>query len=50
VNEALGAAVQAVGAILDAESRRVGRQRDLTGLIETLRRGVAEAAARGDAV
>lgn len=50
VNEELAAAVQAVGAILDAESRRVARQRDLAGFIETLRRGVAEAAARGDAV
>ncbi|HQR17397.1 MAG TPA: guanylate kinase [Gemmatimonadales bacterium] len=50
VNEELGAAVRAVGAILDAESTRVARQRDLAALIETLRRGVAEAAARGDAV
>jgi guanylate kinase len=50
VNEELGAAVQAVGAILDAETRRVGRQRDLSGFIERLRRGVADAAARGEAV
>ncbi len=50
VNEELGAAVRAVGAILDAESTRVARQRDLAAFIETLRRGVAEAAARGDAV
>lgn len=50
VNQELAAAVQAVGAILDAESRRVGRQRDLAGFIEQLRQGVAEAAARGDAV
>ena len=50
VNEELGAAVQAVGAILEAETRRVGRQRDLPGFIERLRRGVAKAAARGKAV
>ena len=50
VNEELDAAVQAVGAILDAESTRVGRQRDLAEFIERLRRGVAEAAARGDTV
>ena len=50
VNEELGAAVRAVGAILDAESTRVARQRDLAEFIERLRRGVAEAAARGDAV
>jgi guanylate kinase len=48
VNDDLAAAVRAVGSIFDAESRRVTRQRDLAGLIDTLRRGVAEAAARGD--
>lgn len=48
VNDDLVAAVQAVGAVLDAESRRVTRQRDLAGFIDTLRRGVAEAAARGE--
>ena len=48
VNEDLGAAVQAVESILDSESRRVARLKDLASFVETLRRGVAEAAARGE--
>lgn len=47
VNDTLDAAVAEVGAILDAESRRVARQRDLPDRIETMRRELAEAAARG---
>jgi len=49
VNEELGDAVSAVGAILDAESRRVSRQHNLAGFVETIRQGVAAAAARLDA-
>lgn len=48
VNTELGEAVQAVAAILDAESRRVMRQRNLTAFVEQLRQGVVEAAARGE--
>lgn len=48
INEDLGDAVRAVGAILDAESRRVARQHDLAGFVESIRQGVA-AAARTDA-
>ena len=48
INEDLGDAVSAVGAILDAESRRVSRQQNLAGFVETIRQGVA-AAARADA-
>jgi len=48
INEDLGDAVRAVGAILDAESRRVSRQHDLAGFVESIRQGVA-AAARADA-
>lgn len=48
INEDLGNAVSAVGAILDAESRRVSRQQNLAGFVESIRRGVA-AAARADA-
>jgi len=48
INEDLGRAVSAVGAILDAESRRVSRQQNLAGFVETIRQGVA-AAARADA-
>ncbi len=47
VNDTLEAAVGAVEAILDAESRRVHRLRDLPERIETMRRELAEAAARG---
>lgn len=46
VNDALEAAVRAVGAILDSESRRVARQRDLADLVAAIRRGLAEAARR----
>ncbi len=49
INEHLRDAVNAVGAILDAETRRVARRRDLTGFVEILRQGVA-AAAQGDSV
>jgi guanylate kinase len=49
VNEELGDAVRAVGAILEAESRRVTRQRHLAELVDTIRAGVAVAAARADA-
>jgi guanylate kinase len=48
INEDLGHAVSAVAAILDAESRRVSRQQNLAGFVESIRRGVA-AAARADA-
>jgi guanylate kinase len=48
INEDLGNAVSAVGAILDAESRRVSRQQNLAGFVESIRQGVA-AAARADA-
>lgn len=44
VNEHLRDAVNAVGAILDAETSRVARRRDLTGFVEILRQGVAAAA------
>jgi len=47
INEDLGDAVSAVGAILDAESRRVSRQQNLASFVETIRQGVA-AAARAD--
>jgi len=50
VNEHLRDAVNAVGAILDAESSRVARRRDLPGFVEILRQGVAAAAARGESV
>jgi guanylate kinase len=49
INEHLGDAVSEVGAILDAESNRVARRRDLAGFVEILRQGVA-AAANGDKV
>ena len=49
INEHLRDAVNAVGAILDAETRRVARRRDLTGFVELLRQGVASAA-QGDSV
>lgn len=49
INEDLDNAVGAVGAILDAESRRVSRQHNLAGFVETIRHGVAAAAARADA-
>lgn len=48
INEDLGNAVSAVGAILEAESRRVSRQQNLAGFVESIRHGVA-AAARADA-
>jgi len=48
INEDLGNAVSAVGAILEAEARRVSRQQNLAGFVESIRRGVA-AAARADA-
>ena len=47
INEELGNAVQAVGAILDAEASRVSRQRELATFIEHMRQGVADAAAPG---
>jgi guanylate kinase len=50
VNEHLRDAVNAVGAILDAESSRVTRRRGLAGFVENLRQGVAAAAARGEDV
>lgn len=50
VNEHLRDAVNAVGAILDAESSRVARRRDLAGFVENLRQGVAAAAARDESV
>jgi len=50
INEHLRDAVNAVGAILDAESSRVARRRDLAGFVETLRQGVAAAAAHGERV
>lgn len=46
VNDQLEAAVRAVGAILDSETRRVARQRDLPDVIEAIRHGLAEAARR----
>jgi len=49
INEHLRDAVNEVGAILDAESSRVARRRDLAGFVEILRQGVA-AAADGDTV
>lgn len=49
INEHLRDAVSEVGAILDAESSRVARRRDLAGFVELLRQGVA-AAAQGDTV
>jgi guanylate kinase len=49
INEHLRDAVNEVGAILDAESSRVARRRDLAGFVEILRQGVA-AAAHGDSV
>jgi len=49
INEHLRDAVNEVGAILDAESSRVARRRDLAGFVELLRQGVA-AAAQGDSV
>lgn len=42
INEHLRDAVNEVAAILDAESSRVARRRDLTGFVEILRQGVAE--------
>jgi len=48
INEHLRDAVSTVGAILDAESSRVPRQRDLATFIEQMRRGVVDAAARGE--
>ncbi len=45
-NEDLVLAVAQVGAILDAEARRVGRQDGLTSFIERLRRDVLAAASR----
>jgi len=48
INDHLRDAVQRVGAILDAESGRVDRQRDLTAFLEQLRQGVIDAAAPGD--
>lgn len=50
VNEHLRDAVEAVGAIVDAESSRVSRQHDLAGFVSILRQGVADAAARGERV
>jgi guanylate kinase len=50
VNEHLRDAVDAVGAILDAESSRVARRRELPGFVENLRQGVAAAAARGESI
>jgi guanylate kinase len=44
VNENLDDAVSQVAAILDAESCRTTRQKDLTGLVEELRRDVLAAA------
>ncbi|TFG42697.1 MAG: guanylate kinase [Gemmatimonadales bacterium] len=49
INEHLRDAVNEVAAILDAESSRVARRRDLTGFVEILRQGVA-AAAHGESV
>jgi guanylate kinase len=49
INEHLRDAVNEVGAILDAESSRVARRRDLAGFVELLREGVA-AAANSDSV
>lgn len=49
INEHLRDAVSEVGAILDAESSRVARRRDLAGFVELLREGVA-AAANSDSV
>ncbi len=48
INEHLRDAVNSVGAILDAETSRVARQRDLVAFIEQLRQGVVDAAARGE--
>ena len=49
INEDLSDAVSAVGAILEAESRRVSRQQNLAGFVAAVRQGVAAAAARPDA-
>jgi guanylate kinase len=46
VNEDLVAAVSQVAAILEAESRRVGRRTELPGVVERLQRDVVKAAAR----
>jgi guanylate kinase len=48
INERLADAVAAVGAVLDAESSRVARRRDLPAFVESLRQGIAAAAARGE--
>ncbi len=45
VNDDLESAVQDLGAILDAESRRVIRQHELVARVEAIRRDVAAAAA-----
>lgn len=47
VNDTLDRAVAAVDKILDAESWRVARLRDLSGQVEAMRQALAEAAARG---
>ena len=44
VNDDLAAAVAGLGAVLDAEARRVGRQEGLPGLVALLRREVAHEA------
>jgi guanylate kinase len=49
INEHLRDAVNEVAAILDAESSRVARRRDLRGFVDLLREGVA-AAANSDTV
>lgn len=46
VNDELEHAVRELGAILDAESRRVARQEGLAEQVEAIRRAVAAAAAR----
>lgn len=48
VNEDLAAAVAQVAAVIDAEARRVSRQRTLSRFIEQLRQDVAAAAAQLD--
>ncbi len=49
VNDELEHAVRELGAILDAESRRVTRQEGLEGQVDAIRRDVAAAADRLDA-
>ena len=49
INDDLVLAVRQVGAILDAEARRVARQKSLTDLVAALRRDLAAAAQRAAA-